>query len=294
MHVHVAEIAAGLDGLVTWSALREAGLSRSATRRATDGLRRMHDGVFLTGHGRVTDHQRRLAATLTAPGTVLSHSSTAAARGFRPHLAGFEVVTRAGTGGPRRIDRLLICRSALRPDEIVVHDGIPMTTPARTIVDLCAHLTERQRAKAVREALRLRVMTALELRLAAARHRGRRGTRGLDELAARLERLPLGRARSDAEGRALEVLDVAGVPAPLLNVRHAGEEADLSWPAAGLIIEIDGPQFHRDPDEDARKDAVWRGAGWVVVRISSDAVFRHPELLPQITTVHGVSPAGTP
>jgi hypothetical protein len=218
----------------------------------------MHDGVFLTGHGRVTEHQRWLAATLTAPNTVLSHASAGALHAFRPRpRPSFEVVTRPGSGGPRRIGALLVCRSTTLADDVVIKDGIPVTSPTRTLIDLCAGLTARERARAVREGIRLQVFTALEVRLAAARYRGRRGIAGLADQAEALEQLPIGRTRSDAEARALEVLDAAGLDTPLVNVRYDGEEADLSWPAQRAIVEIDGPQFHQDPAEDARKEQVW-------------------------------------
>lgn len=159
-----------------------------------------------------------------------------------------------------------------------------MTSASRTIVDLASRLSERQRAKVVREAIRLRATTALELRLVAAAHRRRRGVRGLEALAVRLERLPLARTRSDAEDRALEVLAAAGRTAPAVNLRLAGEEADLIWPATRRILEIDGPQFHADPAEDARKTAVWQAAGWTVERIPSGVVFDAPEALVALAT----------
>ena len=55
-------------------------------------------------------------------------------------------------------------------------------------------------------------------------------------------------------------------------MRIAAEEADLSWAADRTIIEIDGPPFHRDAGEDARKQACWEKARWTVRRISSDDV----------------------
>ena len=163
-------------------------------------------------------------------------------------------------------------------------DGIPVTSPTRTIIDLSAALSHRQRAKAVREGIRLGSFTALELRLAAAGHRGRRGTSGLAGLAARLEHVAIGRTRSDAEARALEVLSAAQLPPPVVNVRYAREEADLSWLEHRLILEIDGPQFHQDAAEDARKDLAWRSAGWTVERISSETVFHAPERLVALVT----------
>ena len=52
------------------------------------------------------------------------------------------------------------------------------------------------------------------------------------------------------------------------------EEADLAWPDLKRIIEIDGPQYHRFPEEDARKQGIWERAGFTVRRRPSDAVYR--------------------
>jgi very-short-patch-repair endonuclease len=78
---------------------------------------------------------------------------------------------------------------------------------------------------------------------------------------------------------ALEILRASGRSLPRLNVRIAGEEADLSWPDARLIVEIDGGPFHLDRGEDARKQRRWERAGWIVRRISSDEVYESPERL---------------
>jgi len=88
--------------------------------------------------------------------------------------------------------------------------------------------------------------------------------------------LPIERARSGSEVRALEVLRDAGFELPRLNVDIAGEEADLSWPRERLIIEIDGGPYHQDVGEDARKEAAWRTAGWKVRRITSHDVYDRP------------------
>jgi very-short-patch-repair endonuclease len=284
MDVRVAQVAEAHDGLVPWRALGPAGLERLAAARAVAGLRRVHDGVWLTGYGRITVHQRRLAATLSTPDAVLSHASAGDLHVFRPWEAAFHVVTRPGSGGPRRIDGLLVCRSSLLASHVVLRDGVRVTSAARTIVDLSAHLSEKQRAKAVRQAIRLKATTALEVRLVAAAHHGRRGIAGLEALAARLEKLPLARTRSDAEARALEVLQAAGRASPQVNRWLAGEEADLVWVDARRILEIDGPQFHQDPVEDARKEAAWRAAGWTVHRIPSDLVFDDPVQLVTLAT----------
>jgi very-short-patch-repair endonuclease len=112
--------------------------------------------------------------------------------------------------------------------------------------------------------------------------RGRRGSRRLAQAIARYADLPLERARSGAEVRAMEILRNAGREMPRLNQRIAGEEADLSWSRQRLIIEIDGGPFHLDRGEDARKQGLWEGAGWTVRRIDSDLVYHRPDALVEL------------
>ena len=248
-------------------------------RVARHGWRVIHPGVYAVNAAPLTRHQRWMAATLTTPDTVLSHASAAAAWGFRPFEGPYEVVCRPGHGGPRRVGNLLVLRSRTLDGDTTRRDGVPMTTAARTLIDLCAHLDARATGRAFREAIRLKVTTIAALAGALERHRGQRGTGRLSELVQRYRSLPYARTRSPAEARALEVLYDAGVEIPLVNVRIAGEEADLTWPSRRLIIEIDGPQFHRFRGEDARKEDRWRAAGYEVRRISSDAVFDDPNRL---------------
>lgn len=157
--------------------------------------------------------------------------------------------------------------------------GVPITTVPRTLLDLARGVSDKALARAVREAVRLELVSLTAIGDAIGRHHGRRGSRRLAAVVARYTGLPLDRARSGAEIRALEILRSAGRPLPRLNFRIAGEEADLSWPRERLIIEIDGGPFHQDVGEDARKEAAWKAAGWTVRRISSDDVYQTPAAL---------------
>ena len=134
-------------------------------------------------------------------------------------------------------------------------------------------------ARALREAVRLKLTTVHRVTDAHGRSAPRRRSKALAQAISRYAGLPLERARSGAEVRAMEVLRDAGVPLPRLNERRAGEEADLSWARERLIIEIDGGPFHLDAGEDARKQAIWEAAGWTVRRISSDDVYEFPARL---------------
>ena len=78
---------------------------------------------------------------------------------------------------------------------------------------------------------------------------------------------------------ALEALADAGAPLPELNATVAGEEADLVDRDRLVIVEIDGPQYHRFREDDERKQRRWEAAGYTVHRLPSDAVYEEPARL---------------
>jgi hypothetical protein len=274
----VAELAGRQFNRVSRAQLHRLGLSETAIARrvAAGRLVILEQGVLAIAPVRDDDWGRWMGATLTSPGTNLSHESAASAWGFWGSPRGLETVTRPGSGGPRRHGGVLVYRSETLAGDTTTRRGIPITTVPRTLVDIARRASERALARAVREAVRLDLISIHALGNALGRHRGRRGSRRLAETVARYTGLPLERARSGAEIRAMEILRDAGHPLPRLNVRIAGEEADLTWPDAQLIIEIDGAPFHLDVGEDSRKAAAWDAAGWTVRRIPSDDVYEHP------------------
>jgi hypothetical protein len=266
------------DVVATWQ-LRALGWTDAMVRHRLRGVRRLHDGVYLLGHSAPAQRQRWLAASLTTPDSTLSLHAAGASYGIRPVYASRPItVVRPGAGGPVRIGTLLVSRSRVVPaGDVRVDAGLRRTTVERTLVDLAAVLRPDPLRKAFREALRLRLTTALLVLETVNRHRGRRGIAGLRVLAERYARLPFDRCRSDAEAMALELSDEAGRPIPKINVIVAGEEADQYYPELHRIIEINGPGFHLLMDEDARKTGIWRAAGLQVDRISSGDVFDYPE-----------------
>jgi hypothetical protein len=264
--------------VATWQ-LVEDGLSWAAVRHRTRGLREIHDGVHVTGDAPMTRRQVWWAAALTAPGRVVSHASAGAAYGFRPWTGAFEVVTRAGTGGPRRFGSLLICNSTTLTGNTTTLDGLPITTAERALADLARGLDDGALARSVREALRLRVTGCARIQVMLARASGPNRPRRLRLLANRYARLPIARARSDPEAHALELLAAAGFPTPEVNVVVASHRPDLAWRPARHIIELDGPDFHQFPDADLEKQVAWERAGWAVARVSTDDVYKFPERL---------------
>ena len=278
----IAALAEAQFNGVSWAQLARLGLSASAIKHriARGRLVTVEDGVLAIPPVRAYDDWGRwMGATLTAPESTLSFQSAAAARGIWALERAYETITRPGDGGPRLHGGVFVRRSSTLDGDCTELRGIPITAVPRMLLDLATVLSGRALARAVRDAVRLDLITLPAVGDALGRYRGRRGSRRLAETVARYAGLPLERARSGAEIRALEVLRAAGRPLPRLNHQIAGEEADLSWPASRLIIEIDGGPFHLDVGEDARKQAAWEAGGWTVRRLPSDNVYENPERL---------------
>jgi very-short-patch-repair endonuclease len=279
--VHLQRLAAAQADVVAAWQLVAAGWTRTQIERraAAAAWTTVHQGVFALTQAPLTHRQVWFAATLTEPGTILSHASAALCWGFSTTKAALPTVTRAGSGGPRRIDGVLVHRSRLLEREGTRRDGIPLTTVERTLIDLAPRESNTRTARNVREAVRLELTTARQLAGALGRHRGRRGTRFLWDLVERYSGLPYRRTRSNAEARALEILQDADLLPQAVNRKVAGEEADLVWTDRRLIVEIDGPQYHQFADEDERKQHAWEAAGYEVRRIPSGDVYADPDQL---------------
>ena len=278
----MVELAGRQFNRVSRDQLLRLGLTEKAIeRRLSAGkLVVVEQGVFAVPPVLEDDNWGKwMGATLTAPGTVLSHVSAAAARDFWDLDRDFETVTRPGSGGPRRFGGVMAFRSSTLDGEWTLLRGIPVTTVERTLLDIARHVTRKALARAVREAIRKELTSVHALFDAIGRAPARRRSKALSATLARYSGLPLERARSGAEVRAMELLRDAARPMPKLNEKRAGVEADLSWARQRLIIEIDGGPFHLDVGEDARKQAIWEGSGWTVRRLPSDDVYDRPERL---------------
>ena len=265
------------DVVAAWQLLRAGWTEKGVEHHVCHGSwRTLHSGVYALSQAPLTREQLSMAATLTAPDTFLSHGSAGASYGISSHRRPYETVTRHGTRGPHRTNGLLVRYSKSLDGDTGTYDGIPITSPERTLIDLAAGADP---ARMLREALRLELTTPYLLAASLRNHPTRRGTKRLRTLNDRYAGIPYSRCRSNAEAKALEILHDAGVPPPLVNARIAGEEADLSWADRRLIVEIDGPQYHRFADEDARKQRIWESAGYTVRRIASDLVYEAPAQL---------------
>jgi very-short-patch-repair endonuclease len=268
----LARVAVVRRGLVTDVDLAAAGLGRRAIARrvAAGRLHPVHPGVYLVGHPVLPPLAAELAAVLTcrAP-ALLSHQS--AARLWELPAAGHDAIHVTVVGhdpGRRRGLRIHRVRK-LGAHEMRLHDGIPLTSPARTILDLAAALTARETERALAEAYARELVSRSEVEAALVAAGGRRGVRTLRAVLD-LERGP-SLTRSEAEERLLALVRSAGLPDPETNRRLQGMEVDFLWRAARLIVEVDGYAFHSRRaafERDRARDARLQAAGFRVIRVT--------------------------
>jgi hypothetical protein len=127
-------------------------------------LHPIYRGVYAVGHDAVSVHARFLAAVKSVGGgAVLSHFAAAAHWEFVDWDSRHPEVTVASTGFRSREGIRVHCSSVLERRDVMRHDGIPVTAPARTLVDLAAVVNEKVLRAAVRRALGLRRISIRQL-----------------------------------------------------------------------------------------------------------------------------------
>jgi very-short-patch-repair endonuclease len=268
----IADLAAAQHGVVARRQLVALGLGRRAIdhRLALRRLHPVHRGVFAVGHRVLSRYGVWMSAVLAAgPDAVLSHRSAAALWGIRDTArANVDVIAPRRLGTRPRIDAH---RIALPADEVTVERGIPVTTPARTLLDLAQVLTPHQLERAITEAEIRRLTSPHPLDALVARHAGGRGTATLKRILEGLHEIGETITRSELEDRFLGLLDAHDLPRPRTNRKIGAIEADAVWPRQRLIAELDGFATHATRaafEKDRARDRALQVAGWRVVRIT--------------------------
>jgi len=281
----ISTLAARQWGVVARRQLLGAGLSPTIVRDGVRGGRlvRIHRGVYAVGHARLRREGWWLAAVLAVgPQAVLSHRDAAGLHGLRPaNHARVDVTTtdRGRTGGPRIATHVT---TVLDAQDVTTVAGIPVTTVARTLVDLAYVVPRDHLTKAIREAERQRVFDLRAVEAAMARTAGRRGPghRALKEAIEEYSALGLSATRSFLEDAFLRRLRDAGLPRPGVNVLVEGFQVDAVWRASKLVVELDGWASHhtrRAFEQDRERDAALTAAGWRVVRFTHREIAHRPD-----------------
>ena len=255
-------IAARAHGVVTRQELLEAGVSEDAiTARLRSGaLLRQHPGVYRVGHGAPSVEAGYTAAVKACgDGAVLGGLAAAWAWGLLRGRAAPRPETIAPT--VRRV-RGVNTRRARRIDrrEVTTWKGIPITTVARTLVDLAGLLSFDALARACHEAGVRHRTTPAQVEIVLARCPNRPGAR-------KLKRVLRGEARvtlSTLEKRFLALLRAVGLPLPETNRPAGTKRVDCRWPDHRVTVELDSYRYHSSRhawEQDRRREREARARG---------------------------------
>ena len=259
----IADIARGQHGLVTRGQLAEIRVSRHQIASWTDSgrLERVLNGVFRLG-GAPASREQTLSAAVLWAGTaaLVSHRSAG-------ELWNFD-----GVKAPKP-EITMPARSVKRSTEVTVHttrdrlkerrtrQGLPTTTPERTLIDLAGTLRVEQLEIALESARRGRLVTVASVERALARF-GTRGRNGSDALQGLLTTL----ASEPPAESALEVITAAmlrssDLPRPQRQVEVVAFAAkyrlDFAWPDRLVALECDGRRWHTIESDFERDRHRW-------------------------------------
>ena len=280
----IATIAALQRGRVSRRQLIAAGVSDSVIagliRRYT--MFRLYRGVYAVGHLAPFPLGDETAVLLALPdGAALSHCSAGAVWGMVAPAAGdapIHVMIRQAHIRP--IQGVRIHRSrTLTAADIRIREEVPVTSAARTVLDLAELLTDRELELAFDRALVTRIMTTDAVAHVLRRANGHRSKRRIQNLLDR-QRGPTV-TRSEAEERFLALIRSAQLPEPEVNARIGGYEVDFLWPGR-LIVEVDGFRFHstrRAFEHDHRKEAALRAIGLPLARFTWEQITGAPAIV---------------
>ncbi len=274
----IGALAATQDAVVTFEQLRALGLGRGAIyHRSIRGvLVAMHVGVYRWGPLANAWTLVRAAVLACGNDALVSHHAALGLYGVRPLPEGDVDVTVVG----RRVRRHGVrCHRthALHPAERRELRGIPVTSPARALLEVAAELTPRELADAVEQAQISHLVTKAQIAAAIECAPRRPGAVALRALAQEQQF-----TRSQAERKLVALLRAARLPEPVCNARVEGWEVDVFWERERVILEFDSYGFHATRaafERDRRKTSDLTRGRYVVLRSTWTELTKQPYAL---------------
>lgn len=276
----VWKLAAEQHGVVSRRQLLELGYSPQAIDRriASGRLHHVVRGIYAVGRPEVTSQGRWMAAILSCgPEAGLSHGSAAALWNIGSERPGQIEVTVRGASPHRRPGICVHRRPSLRPEVFGVCDGVSVTEPICTLIDLATRLGVAALERSIDEADKRDLIDPVALRTELERYRGQAGVARLRTV---LDRRTFNLTDSALERRFLPLAHDAGLPPPLTQQQVSGFRVDFYWPDLGLVVETDGLRYHRTPAEQARdrgRDQAHTAAGLTALRFTHAQVYFEPD-----------------
>lgn len=220
-----------------------------------------------------------MAAVLACGGeglAALSHSSAAAL--FRigtEQVSGIEVSRRSPD--PVRVPGIKVHRRpSLCDGWYGFYEGIPITTPVQTLIDLATRHGRPAMERSLNEADKLGLARTDDLRVALDAHPGEPGVARLRLI---IDRATFRYTRSELERAFLPLVRRAGLAPPRTSVYVTGHEVDFYFPELGLVVETDGLTYHRTPAQqakDRKRDQDHSAAGLFPLRFTHGQIKFEP------------------
>jgi hypothetical protein len=269
------------DNPFTYADLDALGITRHILRRLVGEkvVRRLVRGAYVRADLEDTPELRAKAvAAVMSPTHVVTDRTAAWIHGidtltYAEHdipppvetcaLRGHEPCTRAGVDGRTR---------DLAPRDVMVIEGVRVTTPLRTALDLGCLLRRREAMAALDAFARIHGLTKAQMLVEAGRYRRRRGVIQLRELIALVDP----RAESARESWVRLAIHDAGLAAPepqfwIVIDGVPTYRLDFAYPGARVVVEYNGWEAHeRTPEQKANDEArrKWlTDDGWTVIVI---------------------------
>ena len=257
----------------------------------------LHPGVYRLRECLPSWEQSLLAACLWGgEGTMASHRAAARLWGLGIEEAAVEILAPSSTRA--RSGVVLHRTDSLSRRDIARADGIPVTSPTRTLIDLGAvtpvHVVERCLETALRE--RLTSIWYLAERLDQLGKPGRRGAGILRGLLR--ERDPrLAPTESELESLLWQLLSRSGLPVPERQVEVVDRDGligrlDFAYPEQRLAVEAIGLRYHSGDRvlNDAERRNRLIVAGWRVLEFPwRDVVRRGKTVISHIASALSAS-----
>jgi very-short-patch-repair endonuclease len=272
----LAEIGSRQHGVVSRRQLLGAGVTSDEIlyRLGSGALLPVHRGVYRIGHRAPSLEARYMAAVLA--GGDEAHLSGRAAAHLYGVIKGSAPAPEVSTPLKRRVGGVIVRRTRIEASERGTYRGIPVTTMARTLVDLAAYLPPDALARACHEAgVRFRT-TPAHVATALARRPNSPG-------AAKLRLILHGDAPvtlSALERGFLTLIREHGLPLPHTNRPAGGHRVDCRWPERRLTVELDSYRFHHSRhawEQDRRREREARARGDELRRYTWGDVFEEPQ-----------------
>jgi hypothetical protein len=280
----IVDLVARQQGVLTHSQLTSLGVGRRTLERwlASGRLRAVHRDVYAFGPRPLTRRGKWLAAVLAmGPGAFLSHGSAAALWGLAGDRPRVDVTAPGGRQVRPGRKGIRVHRCQFDPPEVTIHDGIPVSTVARTLFDLAERSAPHELKSAWDEASRLRLLRVPEVAAVYERGYGRRARRQIKPLLD-AEHRHVEDTASPLEDRFAAFCLAHRLPPPQTNVLVDGDEVDALWPAARLIVELDSWEFHAHRaafETDRDRDTDHLVAGYRTIRVTHRRLSEEPDRL---------------